>query len=152
MFIKKSIKSLFYKNIISPELLDYLSDEYENDLGYSKTSGDNLVLHNERKVLKGFKVNNSTIFSDGSIFYKKKIILSHTRIYGKRQNEVINKFFYFNKINNFKAESAVLCLNRDTHNLYHFIYDCLINSISYFDQKRTILLGGGLIDLKKKLF
>jgi hypothetical protein len=151
-FIKKTIKSFFYKNIISPELLDYLSDEYENDLGYSKTSGDNLVLYNERKVLKGFKVNNSTIFSDGSIFFKKKILLSHTRIYGKRQNEVINKFFYFNKINNFKIESAILCLNRDTHNLYHFIYDCLINSISYFDQKRTILLGEGLIDLKKKLF
>ncbi len=150
--LKKIIKSLFYKNIISPELLSYTGAQYQEDLGYFKTSGDNLVLYKERRILKGFKVKNSNIFSDGSFIYDKKFLLSHTRIYGKRQNEIINKVFNFNKINNFKIESAVLCLNRDSHNLYHFIYDCLSNSINYFDKNRTVLLGEGLIDLKKSLF
>ena len=151
-FFKKKIKIFFYTNIISPELLPYISDECAEDLGYFKTSGDNLVLYKERRTIKGFKVKNSNIFSDGSIIYEKKLLLSHTRIYGKRQNEIINKVFNFNKISNFKVESAVLCLNKDSHNLYHFLYDCLSNSINYFDENRTVLLGEGLNDLKKSLF
>tara|TARA_B110000503_G_C7091629_1_gene389690 strand:- start:201 stop:1196 length:996 start_codon:yes stop_codon:yes gene_type:complete len=138
--------------VASPEFLSYKEDEFEEDSGYSKTQGYLPIIFKDRRTIRGIKIKNSTIFSDGSIIYDKKILLSHKKIYGVRQCETKKFYFELPKKKSCKIDSAVLCLNQDSHNLYHFIYDCFMHSMDYFDKKRTILLGEGLVELKKKLF
>jgi len=151
-FLKKNIKKFFYHNLICPEFLTYKSDEFEKDSDYVKTPGRLTVLFKDRRTIKGIKIKNSMIFSDGTIIYNKKFLYSHKKLYGGKQHEIKKKNLNLIKKNTFKKESVVLCLNQDSHNLYHFIYDCFMHSMSYFDRKRTILLGEGLIELKTNLF
>ena len=151
-YLKKNTKKFFYHNLICPEFLTYKSDEFEKDSDYVKTPGRLPVLFKDRRTIKGIKIQNSMIFSDGTIIYNKKFLYSHKKLYGEKQHEIKKKFFKSLKKNTFQKNSVVLCLNQDSHNLYHFIYDCFMHSMSYFDKKRTILLGEGLIELKTKLF
>jgi hypothetical protein len=153
-FIKKKLKSIFYNNIISPELLSYNSDQYIKNLNYFKTKGDHILLSEDRRLIKGLNVHNSYVFNDGLVFKHKlnKFLISHTKLYGNRNLYKFNLFIYLKKINKLKINSAVLCLNKDSGNLYHFLFDCFVNAIDYFDKNKTVLLGEGLLNLKKEIF
>jgi hypothetical protein len=153
-FLKKKLKTIFYRNIISPELLSYSRDQCIQNLNYFKTKGDHVLLYNDRRLIKGLNINNSFVFNDGSVFKNKsnKFLISHSRLYGNRSIDKFNLFFYLKKFNKKKINSGVLCLNKDSGNLYHFLFDCLVNSLDYFDKNKVVLLGEGLLNLKKQLF
>lgn len=152
-FIKNQLVSMFYFHAISPELLDYEKILfYENDESYFKTSGDNILLNNKRKKIKGLKIKNSFFFHDGLILTNGIPLISHKKIYGEKNLLVPKLKYIFGNLRKKEIDNAVLCLNSDSNNIYHFIYDCFLNSLDYFNDERVVLINEGLDDLKKELF
>ena len=151
-FIKRKINKFFILNQISPELFNYKKKFFEKNFEMQKTIGDFKYEVSHRKLITGLKLNDVSILSDGCVVYKNNFMISHQRLFGKRSNKLFKLRLLMLKKISPNIEKGVMCLNENSDNLYHFIYDCLINSFSYFHKDKTIILGPGLVDFKKEFF
>ena len=108
------------------------------------------------------KIENCVVLKDGtivvSVFGKKYLLSSYSRYFAPRvgiKAQISNYLSKYKKAsvkNVRKISKATLCLNKDSDNLYHFLWDCVSNTNYKFMKKNKnnpLLLSAGLKSLKE---
>jgi hypothetical protein len=149
--IKRIFQLIFQRQFININLLDINKVRIPGHSNYYKKTFGDTSINNDRFKVVNHLIHNAIIDSNGIVKHSAGYIYDYSRQFGPKPLS-LTEGISLNPNLKVSINAATLCLNFDSDNLYHFLYDCLAN-VNYDNASdSTLLISEGLNKIKTGIF